>query len=488
MAVDAAQLRILQAGHRASHMIDAASLVPDKDGRSLRLSRVQDSELPRSIAVSFVDAAGEYRRAAVTVTRTAAGSRRDLQISLAAVLQRAEVQRCAERLLYDAWQARETVEFRLPPSQQQVQVGDCVSLLIDGAERRYQVTRIEDGPSRAVSARRLESGHTDAVPTTPPPANQAAPAMVGPAHVLVVDLPQALSDAPVLQHLAITAEPWTGGYVLWRADGGSYGVAAGITARSMVGSTLTILPPGPLWRWDNGSALEVRFPHGTLTSREDEAVLAGANLMAVRGADLAWEVIGFRTATLLGPGRWRISGLLRGLGGSEAAAARTLPAGAAVVVLDHTLTALEAGAGAIGRTSSYRLSPSGKDHADPMAVSFTATPGGAAYRPLAPVHLRARRTPQGISLTWIRRTRLDGDAWDIVEVPLGETVEQYEIDIRKAGAVVRTATVAQPAYTYATADELEDFGAAQTELQISLCQWSSVVGRGWPTLLTVPVD
>jgi hypothetical protein len=30
---------------------------------------------------------------------------------------------------------------------------------------------------------------------------------------------------------------------------------------------------------------------------------------------------------------------------------------------------------------------------------------------------------------WIRRTRIDGDSWDLLEVPLGEEGERYEVAI-----------------------------------------------------------
>ena len=50
-------------------------------------------------------------------------------------------------------------------------------------------------------------------------------------------------------------------------------------------------------------------------------VLGGRNRIAVEAAPGCWEVIGFTQAVLDAPGRYQLSGLLRGLGASEAQAA-----------------------------------------------------------------------------------------------------------------------------------------------------------------------
>jgi len=59
------------------------------------------------------------------------------------------------------------------------------------------------------------------------------------------------------------------------------------------------------------------------------------------------------------------------------------------------------------------------------------------YRPLSPVHLKAVWQGDDLALSWIRRTRLEGDAWGVGEVVLGETQELYRVEIRDgAGALL----------------------------------------------------
>ena len=109
-------------------------------------------------------------------------------------------------------------------------------------------------------------------------------------------------------------------------------------------------------------------------------------------------------------------------------------------------------------------------------MALTVTPGDTALKPLAPVHVAAVRAGDGIHISWIRRTRIDGDGWG-VEVPLGEESEAYALEILSGGAVVRTIACTSPQALYAAADELADFGAVQTSLHIRVAQISAPSAR-----------
>jgi hypothetical protein len=52
---------------------------------------------------------------------------------------------------------------------------------------------------------------------------------------------------------------------------------------------------------------------------------------------------------------------------------------------------------------------------------------------------------------------------------------------------VRTLTVTAPAALYAAADEIADFGAAQSSLHVRVTQLSATVGRGFAADAVVEV-
>ena len=99
---------------------------------------------------------------------------------------------------------------------------------------------------------------------------------------------------------------------------------------------------------------------------------------------------------------------------------------------------------------------------------------------MSPVHLRARRTAQGVRFTWIRRTQIDGDGWALDEVPLGEDIERYELDVLDAnGFPLRTLQSDAPSALYSTEFEIADFGSPQSAIRIAIAQLSAIVGRGF---------
>ena len=82
-------------------------------------------------------------------------------------------------------------------------------------------------------------------------------------------------------------------------------------------------------------------------------------------------------------------------------------------------------------------------------------------------------------LTWLRRTRASsGDSWVLVEVPLAETTEAYDLEILNGTAVVRTVPgLATPLFLYTAAMMAADFGGPITALRFRVYQIGAL-GRG----------
>ncbi|WP_346432310.1 hypothetical protein [Breoghania sp. L-A4] len=122
-------------------------------------------------------------------------------------------------------------------------------------------------------------------------------------------------------------------------------------------------------------------------------------------------------------------------------------------------------------------------------TALTHAASGAGLKPLSPVHPRARREPAtgDVLITWIRRTRIGGDSWEQVEVPLAEETEAYAVDILDGASVARTLTVGGPAVRYTAAEQAVDFGAPPATLTIAVQQISASHGRGTPRSETFDV-
>ena len=102
---------------------------------------------------------------------------------------------------------------------------------------------------------------------------------------------------------------------------------------------------------------------------------------------------------------------------------------------------------------------------------------GIGLRPYAPVHLRAPRVGAGREISWIRRTRIDGDSWQGTEVPLGEDVESYILRVRDTGGVLqREAAIGAPGFSYSDAMRASDGVAAPYTIEVA--QVSARFGPG----------
>jgi hypothetical protein len=250
-----------------------------------------------------------------------------------------------------------------------------------------------------------------------------------------------------------------------------------------MGVTLDDLPAGPTARWHNAS-FRVQLYGGALSSVSERRLLAGANAAAVQRPGGAWEVMQFAGAELVGDRIYLLSRLLRGQAGSEWAMGTPLAAGAPFVLINDKAAILARGLDALDRTMQLRVVAANRNYGDPSARALNATPQATALMPLAPVHLSARRGGSGVTIAWIRRTRIDGDSW-VGDVPLGEDSERYSIDILSGGTVLRTLQATTASVLYAAADEIADFGAPQASLTVRVAQVSATVGPGYAAKATL---
>ncbi len=462
-------------------------LVLPQDGAPARLIRAQETELPREVTLGFTDIGSDFRRSIVASRRLAGASARTIHIDLAAAINDTAAGRRAEILLQDIWAGRETAEFSLPPSRTRLTPGDIVALTVRERRWLFEIRDIVDTEARRVSARAIDPQVFDL--PLPPPSRRAPefPVSVGPVHLRLLDLPTIdTQDADVLTRIAVFAEPWPGPVAIWRSNDGLSFERAGVAlAPAIMGETLDPLPRGPTGRWDNMNALRVRLHGGALVSVSDAAVLAGANAAALQRDDGAWEILQFAQAELVAERTYLLARLLRGQAGSEWAMAEPLPEGANFVLLDRHVIAVARGLDALERSLQLRVVAAARDHGDVAAVAATATPGATALRPLSPVHARAWRTHEGVRIDWIRRSRVDADSWAAQDIPLGEAVERYAVDILSGDSVLRTIEVAAPSFLYAAADEIADFGLLQSSLSVRIAQISATVGRGIPLHATL---
>jgi hypothetical protein len=290
------------------------------------------------------------------------------------------------------------------------------------------------------------------------------------------------NETPWAPTSAAFASPWPGQVVVLKsATESNYTLDTALTRAAIIGVTTADFYSGPIWRWDETNTLSIRLFNGAFSSKDDLSVLGGANALALENEDGEWEVIQFANAELTAPKQWSLTRLLRGQAGTESAMRDLVSAGARVVLLDGAQKQLALTLDQYNLPYNYLWGPQGKPISDPAFQGATKQFAGVGLRPYAPCQLRAAQMGGDIALSWIRRDRSPGsDGWEQTEIAMSEAVESYDVEILDAAeAVVRTANVTAPSFTYAAADIAADFpGGAPQPFRFNVYQLSSTIGRG----------
>ena len=446
-----------------------------------KLARAQETELPAALKLTYIDGSAEYRQAAVEARRLGGGSQRVVTAALPMVLTQVEAQRIADLRLQKTWEERERGEFTLPPSLIALEPGDCIALDLGHRFARFRVTSIVDGDTREVSGVSDMPG-LFAPSDAPPRIGEPVPAQdYGLPLAVFMDLPLVTgNETPHAPRIAVAADPWPGGIALYRQDGTGTVLERVVSAEATLGCTISSLAAGPASRWDEANEFMVTLSSGTLACADERAVLDGANTAALEMPDGSWEVIQFREAELIAPATYLLRGLLRGQAGTETAMQDVLEEGARFVLLDDAVSEIGLLETERGLERQWLFGPAPLPYDDPSYASVTRAFHGLGLRPFSPVHIRARRGEDGaVHLTWIRRTRIGGDSWAGLDVPLGEELEAYEIEIRDGEAVKRVIAASEAGAVYTAAEQTADFGSAEIgSLDVTIYQLSRAFGRG----------
>jgi hypothetical protein len=472
---------VMRTGHQAVALPpERLAISTDLEGR-MEQSREAEAELAGRVRLRFVQTDGNFdvlsEEAILADDATHAVSATDLPMALT----RPEGRQIAERWLTEARISRDTVRLALPLSMIGVGAGDVIEVAADQSEGvgRYRVDRVEHGAMQLIEGVRIEAEVYEPSELSDQLAGVREFVPPVPLTSVFMDLPLMTGDevehAP---HVAITGAPWPGTVAVYQSlTESDFALNSIVAARSAIGFTATPLPrvrPGLI---DRGAALEVKMVHGTLASTSDVALLNGANLVAVGdGSTDNWELIQFRDAELIAPGRYLLSHRLRGQLGSDGIAPEVWPSGSWFVVMNGVPSQIELRRNLRRIAQTFRVGPARRSYDDPSYEAFVHAFDGVGLRPFAPVHLGVTPVGDALRFDWIRRTRIEGDDWDLADVPLGEDTESYTLRVLAAGQVVREETLEAPTFTYAATDRQAD--GVTGPFQVSVAQNSARFGPG----------
>ena len=497
------QLQCVKRGGAAVATIPEADLDArspgDNPGTRLGIEREMDSQLPRRIVLTHVDPSREYDAGEQGAERLNTTAVNVQSTDLPIVLTATEAGGAAEVALYLRWMERYGYSATLAPSWRHLEPADVVDIVHQGITHTIRLTSVHTLPDGRVEVTGRPAGSATlftpvAVADSGAASTGVTLGLKGPTRLQMLDIP-AVHDGMDTPSMLVAAcgyyDAWPGGVVLRSDDGGTswdQTDAVGVPGATMGQSINALSGVDSFALMDKANTLSVRLINGDLSSVTETALFAGANHFAL-GAHGRWEIIAAQTCLLQGDGTYILRDFIRGRFGTEWAV--NAHAALDTLVLLDTDTILQSGVASafIGVERKYRGVTLGQseDEATTQSLTYNAV----NLECLSPVYLNGNRAASNDwTITWVRRTRIGGEWRDKIDAPLSEASEAYEVEIYSDATYAtlkRTLTgLTSATATYTSAQQTTDFGSAQTTLYLKVYQISTVAGRGYPLVSSLP--
>jgi hypothetical protein len=445
--------------------------------------------LPTSMGVSFQDPDNVYGDGYQHFglrNPDGAGHQNDQETGLETlVLTRQQARNLAGTLLRRLHMNSRTYTLSLPPSYSHVLENDLLTFTDDdGAVHVMRAIRVERGANWQVRVQAVrESLELEVAGSPVQPDELPMPELPPPASILpgFADIPPLLDEHAAVPGVYLFASAsdaagtWLGCAVYESLDAGTtYAQIAVLDQQHTRGEAVTTLADGTASEtpgsatvtWDTNNTVEVAMAAGTLSTYSQAQVRDGRLNWALLGT----EIIGFTDATLLAPGHYELSTLLRGL---RRTATTAHAVGEPFVMLtafkDTGHARLYEGVNRVGQSVHYKFVPPGLTLADVESVVVEI--GGWNARPFAVWDVDVTRDgANNAEISFRPHTRLNLPVGSAGPYPFDEELEEYRLFIYDGSgysSVVGTKTLTAagsgsarlrgtPTYRYSAAAQTAD--------------------------------
>ena len=452
----------------------------ESEDAPLTVVRAPEIDLPKTVKLAYISKDRSYQDGAASYTKTVAHGVNEVSLDTSLVLKDSDAVTVTEQRMKEYWASRTSFSFKLSTRYATVQAGTLIDLPYNGRSVKAMVSNVSyglpglneitahliHGQTFAAVKRELDTAGKELAPPTPTEVRMEL--------IDTAAIPTAEGDGVVL--VSAAAKIFYGANLYRSIDNGvSFSLVKSDMRGGVIGDTVSVLGVGTSYTWDNRSSVDVRLVSGTLESRQEIDVLNGANLCII-----GEELIQYRSAVLIAENTYRLSGLLRGRFGTEHHIKGHMAGERFVRIHADNVEKLTAPTADWFKPYVYRYGSAnyGVTHESYRQTSVTIR--AHSSMPLAPCHLEGQRAKGGdLVITWVRRTRGDGDMKDYTDVPLNEIAERYECCIVKDGNEIRTFAVHVPRAIYTAAEQAADFGGIQGNVRVRVYQISETRGRGF---------
>lgn len=383
--------------------------------------------IPAGVSLRHYDESRDYQSGQQSHARSGPGSA-VLHLDFPAVIDATRAKSLAANLVHRKLRERETITIHLPKSSTVPRAGSRIRLA--DSPTVWRVEEVEHQPIHVRISARRSAGDTISIASAQSGQSVHEPDLLpGPTHLVAMDIP---NIGEVFRDSVMVGVAASGESTAWRRAALSLDRGAGLeplgatAGAAPMGQSLSALPWASPYLIDRQNMLDVQLFDQSiiLTDADSFGLWSGQNLAWISG-----ELIQFETALPLGEGRYRLSGLRRGLFGSDHRMSGHSIGENFVILEADTILLLDDR----NFSGSEDIALVAEGIGDGIAVEAELSLSGEAIRPLSPVHPTVKkRVDGGMDLSWIRRSRHHLTWRDGIDMPLAEEREQYVIRLTDA--------------------------------------------------------
>lgn len=485
------------------------------DDNYWKQTRKQEVDLPVQLEFSYFDSGlgllkGTQYAKRVQAPAAATNARAYASMTAPIIMSATQAAQVADKVLWTEWIERDTFAATLSWKYTLLDPSDVVTVtLADGSSYNVRLTKTDLGADWSIPTSFVNEDETTyqsaAVGGTGTLFTTANTVNVVAIQTIALDLPYlADTDEDGTNYALVfygsgllSNSQWLGAAISKNVNSAGW-VPLGASGTPVFWGTLAApLPPTVCpFMVDNSYTITVqpfRGATGSLASCTITDLLNGTNQAAVGG-----EIIQFLNAVANANGTWTLSGILRGMRGTDPLC-DFHQAGETFVLLDRGKLGVDPYPfNAIGQVADYDAAPLGAsfDAGQQAVVTFA----GAALKPYAPCQIGAASDGNGgTTITWSRRTRMFGGLEESTgTVPLNEASEQYAVYVlaqpyspstfspSNSSTYLRAVTgLTAPSFDYTEAMQQADGLVAGANLNVVVYQVSAAVGLGFPGFRTL---
>lgn len=451
------------------------------DGRIVE-TRAQELELPRKLALSYMDLDANYavttqmaERYSVSVSSSGTDS-----VQLPVVMLHDKAAQTVDILLKDKWSSiNGTLELSVGDDHSDLVPTDVLYLSYGEALFRCRVVEAEnaEGVVKLNLQQDTALAYSSIAPGVPPrPAVEGRPTVMGPTFLEVMNIPALRDQDDQVGFYVAGNSPigrWPGAQIAVSSDDGeTWTDIRGITQGATLGNLEEGINLWPSDIVDRDHPFDVFANMGDFESISEAQLFNGGNPLCIGN-----EVVQFETAELIDTQLYRLNGtVVRGRKNTDPVA---WPMSTRVVSLQDAYF-IPVDRSLIGRQLKVRATTSGTDvqYGTVVSLDFTVVKSSQEWNV---TNLKAARDGSHTAhLTWSPRHRL---GTSLMPYP-SKYFNGYQVVVSD-GSTSRTYPITSPSFDYTDAQATADFGSVPSTLSFTVAATNTVIGPGEPTEVIV---